>query len=322
MLKMRFLTEDFTLARQALTHWAHNETTLAERMVWFRISSNAVYPFDDAQGRLCFLRLSPAEEKDENELLGELDFLQYLHGAGYPALRPIPADNGRLLLSIAVPGGRWYASAFTGVPGQPLEAVPMTDDLATAYGAALGRLHALSMAYEPPMRRRTHMDVLAWTERTLLAYGAPPVLAQICRDTAQQLAALPQTRNTYGPIHYDFEPDNVFWDGETCHVIDFEDGMLHFYVIDVVQALDEISPAHHAAFMAGYRSACPEAEVQEATFPLMRRFRDLYSCAQLRHCLSEFPQPQPEWMPALADRLRRRLKTLEAGVAKPSRIAP
>lgn len=322
MLKMRFLTEDFALARQALTYWAHDDATLAEKMMWFRISSNAVYPFDDAQGRLCFLRLSPTEEKDENELLGELDFLQYLHGSGYPALRPIPADNGELLLSIDTPGGRWYASAFTCVPGQPLEDVPMTDDLATKYGAALGHLHALSMAYEPPIRRRTHMDVLAWTERTLLACGAPPILARICRNTAQQLAALPRTRNSYGLVHYDFEPDNVFWDGETCHVIDFEDGMLHFYAIDVVQALDELAPAHHAAFMAGYHSACPESEVQEATFPLMRRFRDLYSCARLRHCLSEFPQPQPEWMPTLTDRLRQRLKALEAGVARPSRIAP
>lgn len=302
MLKLKYLVEDFDLARQALTHWPHDEATLAERLSWFRISSNAVYPFD-REGRLCFLRLSPSEEKEENELRGEMDFLAFLQRRGYPALRPIPADNGETLLTLETPAGLWYASAFEGVPGQPLEDLPMTSMLAMAYGDALGRLHAQAMAYHSPVRRRTHADVLAWIARTLERHGAPEAARAEAAEVARLMNALPRTRESYGLVHYDFEPDNVFWDGAGCHVIDFEDGMLHFYAVDLVQALDEIEEEYHAAFLGGYCAACPQAQVDQADFPLMRRFRDLYSCARLLHSLSEKPEPQPDWMPQLVGRL-------------------
>lgn len=310
MLKLKYLVENFGLARHVLNHWAHDEATLTQRLGWFRISSNAVYPFDRA-GRLCFLRLSPAEEKVERELLGETDFLTYLNRCGYPAMRPIPADSGELVLALDTPWGRWYASAFGGVPGQPLEDMPMTDDLAWEYGAALGRLHGLAMAYHPPVARRTHADVLAWVECTLAECGAPEGVLAEAREVAQLLAEKPRTRQSYGLVHYDFEPDNVFWDGEHYHVIDFEDGMLHFYAVDLVQALDEIPETYHEKFVEGYRAACPESVAAAADFPLMRRFRDLYSCARLLHALSEKPAPEPEWMPDLVEKLERRLRGLQ-----------
>jgi len=310
MLKLGYLVENFALAQHALQNWAHDEATLPERLGWFRISSNAVYPFD-REGRLCFLRLSPAAEKAERELAGEIDFLQYLNRCGYPAMRPIPAEDGRLLLTLDTPWGTWFASAFEGVPGHPLEDLPMTDALARSYGAALGRLHALAMAYDPPVQRRSHEDVLTWVARTLETHGAPEKARRATAEVAGLLRALPQDRASYGLVHYDFEPDNVFWDGACCHVIDFEDGMRHFYAVDLVQALDELPEAFGPAFVRGYREACPESAADAADFPLMRRFRDLYSYARLLHALSEQPSPAPEWMPELIGRLRKRLHELE-----------
>lgn len=116
MLKLRYLTENFDLARLALTHWKHDAATLEERLGWFRISSNAVYPFD-REGQLCFLRLSPAAEKRSLDLLGELDFLTFLQRRGYPAMRPIAAaclcrwihrgGCGMPAPSGVFPGSRW-----------------------------------------------------------------------------------------------------------------------------------------------------------------------------------------------------------------------
>lgn len=309
MLKLKYLTENFDLARFALTSWRHDAHTLPDRLQWFRISSNAVYPFD-RDGQLCFLRLSPSEEKESRELLGELDFLNFLQRRGYPAMCPIPSDGGELLLLLDTPWGRWYASAFEGVPGCPLEQMPMTETLAETYGAALGQLHGLSMQYHSPIRRRSDQDVLAWARQVFIAHAMPGKAIAALDETAQQLSELPRTRGCYGLIHYDFEPDNVFWDGEKCSAIDFEDGMLHFYAVDVVQALDELPESQHPAFLRGYRTACPEARVNEEDFPLMQRFRNLYTCARLLHCLSEKPVPEPEWMPQLTMRLENRLHEL------------
>ena len=45
MLKLKYLFENFELAKLALTNWEHDEDTLDEYLKYFRISSNAVYPF-------------------------------------------------------------------------------------------------------------------------------------------------------------------------------------------------------------------------------------------------------------------------------------
>ena len=309
MLKMTYLNENFDLARHALAYWRHDGETLPERLRWFRISSNAVYPFD-RDGRLCFLRLSPAAEKCAGHLQAELDYLTWLGERGYPAMRPIPADDGRPLLTLDTPWGQWYASAFEGVPGHPLEKLPMTGALAASYGEALGHLHRLAMDYAAP-GCRTHGEVLVWIGRTLEEQHAPQAAQDELREVTRLLRMLPQTRESYGLVHYDFEPDNVFWDGGSCHVIDFEDGMRHFYAVDLVQALDELPEQVHGAFLRGYRKACPQSDAKKADFPLMRRFRNLYTYARLLHCLSDTPQLQPEWMPQLIARLSSRRQELE-----------
>ena len=308
MLKLTYLIENFDLARLALAHWPHDEATLDARLRWFRISSNAVYPFDQA-GRLCFLRLTPAEEKSAAHIRAELNFLLHLQQVDYPSLRPLPASNGEYLLTLTTPWGIWHACAFSSVPGQPLEDTPLTEDILTQYGAALGQLHRISMQLEALPDRPTWADALTWSAGQL--EDGPAFLQEECQTVADALAQIPPQKHTFGLVHYDFEPDNVFSDGKGCHVIDFDDSMLHFFAIDLVQALDELPPEHHAAFLRGYRTACPESGALEADFPLMRRFRNLYSLARLRHALSEIPSPQPDWMPPLITRLTEKARFLE-----------
>ena len=308
MLKLIYLSENFALAKAALQNWPHDPATLEKRLMHFRIFSNAVYPFDYRDGP-GFLRLTPAAEKSAEAIRAELAFLTYLQAEGYPALRPIPAVSGETLLTLETPWGAWHACTFTGVPGRPMEDVPLTEEVLLHYGAALGRLHALSMAYEPAQRRPTCEDALAWVSEMLA--DAPDFLRQECRTVADLLRHKPKTRQNYGLVHYDFEPDNVFYDGETCHVIDFDDSMEHFYAIDLVQALDELPPEAAAPFLRGYASACPDSQADAADFPLMRRFRDLYSYARLQHALSERPAPLPDWMPPLIARLEHKARMLE-----------
>ena len=310
MLKLKYLEENFDLARYALANWRHDGETLADRLKWFRISSNAVYPFD-RNGKRCFLRLSPVEEKSKTELLGEIDFLEYLNTHGYPAACPIPTEQGERLLVLDTPWGKWYASAFRGVPGKQLEDIPMTDALAEAYGGALGRLHSLSMGYESPVPRRTEQDVLKWTRHVFETHGMPENILASLDETARRLAELSRRPNRYGLIHYDFEPDNVFWDGKICSAIDFEDGMLHFYDMDVAVALEELPEPQRKPFLRGYRGECPNAIVEERDFPLMRRFHDIYALGRLLHSLSEKPVQEPEWMPQLTAYLENEIQVLK-----------
>lgn len=315
MLKLRHLIENFPLAREAVSHFAHDEESLDGALAHFRISANAVYPFYRG-GQLCFLRMAPVSEKREEDLLGEIEFLRYLEKRGYPAMRSIRAEDGRFLLHLETRWGAYFACAFTGVPGTPLEDLPLTPELARAYGSALGRLHVLSAQYEPAVRKATHDDLLRWIRAQLVEYDAPELILRACDQLERELTALVRDPGQYGLVNYDFEPDNVFFDPAegVCHAIDFDDGLYCWYAMDLEQALDCIAPGLHAPFLAGYAAERPLPEALPAMRRLMRRLADLRAYARLVRALADEVEPQPDWMPGLRTRLQARCGELCAKI--------
>ena len=328
MLKLKYLFENFELAKLALTNWEHDEDTLDEYLKYFRISSNAVYPFS-IRGKRHFLRLAPVEEKQKENLVGELEFLQYLGMAGYGAMKPVAAKNGELLLILNTKWGDYYASVFEGVAGISIEDTDYREDIMFAYGKALGRLHNLSMDYRPENRKWSYVDALTWVKKTLAEYqnqcpekGLP--LEKMQREAEaveQELSKLKQTKETFGLVHYDFELDNVFYNEEdnSCQVIDFEDSMYHFFWVDIEQVLDSLSEelegdAFEQAkkyFLQGYESEKALEPDYEQKCRLMRRFCNLFSYARLVHCIVEEVPDAPDWMVSLKARLAEKIHCLE-----------
>ena len=313
MMKLKNLVENFALARLALTHYDHDADSLDSMLPRFRISSNAVYPYLD-QGKLCFLRLAPLEEKNPAHVQAEIDFIEYLRGQGYPAMRPIPDNAGQLIFLLDIPWGTYCVSAFAAVTGSPIEDTPLTPEIIHAYGQGLGQLHALSSVYEAPAIRPAWDTVL--NRDVLQSVQSSPAVLDSCGNLFEALRALPTDRSCYGLIHYDFEPDNVFWDAanHSISVIDFDDCLYGWYAMDVAQALNELDDEWTATFLEGYRSAFPFTAEQEATLPLMRQYIMLRSYARLKHCLSEgLPNP-PEWMVNLRAMLEGKLNQLEKAI--------
>lgn len=340
MLKLKYMFENFELARLALEHWEHDSEYLDEYLKYFRISSNAVYPFS-VRGKRHFLRLSPVEEKQKENLVGELEFLQYVRNAGYPAMKPVEAKNGEVLLTLDTEWGSYYASVFEGVPGTCIEDTDYREEVMLAYGKALGWLHQLSKEYMPMQKKWSYREALVWVRKVLEEHLASvtckeqeaekdkerkqsvtleKMLAE-AEQVEQELSGLECTKETFGLVHYDFEPDNVFYIKEdgSCHVIDFEDGMYHFFLVDVEQVLDalcgelegEALAQAKKYFLQGYESEKALEPDFEQKLPLMRRFCNLYSYARLIHCLAEEVPESPEWMVKLRNILTRKVKYLE-----------
>lgn len=323
MLKMKYLFENFDLARLALRNYPHDEDTPDKALSWFRISANAVYPYF-CGGEMCFLRLAPADERTREGILAEIEFIEYLRASGYPAMEPIAALGGEKCLTLDTEWGVWHACAFRRVAGTQMEDAELTDDALFDYGRALGRLHRLSEAYKPVMRRQSHEDLLAWAERVMLAQSAPEHMLAELRDVRAALAALPRT--DYGLVHYDFEPDNVFYSpGErACAVIDFDDCVYHWYALDVEQVFDSLDEffedeaalsAAKERFLCGYRSERAFTDEMLASLPLMRRAVNLYGYARLKHCMSEPTGQRPDWLCALEAKLGAKAERIERSVS-------
>jgi len=312
MLKLKYLFENYDLAKEALKKWEYDMDTLDQMLSQFRISSNAIYPFTQG-GKVCFLRLAPIEEKMEKNVAGEMEFIDFLVHRGYPALEPLKAKTGDVFLKISTQWGEYFATAFRRVCGIPIEDTDFSSEIVFEYGKALGKLHALSTEYIPKHKKWTHVDVLEWIELTLREYHAKDDIIAALSVLKKELNKLSVCKDNYGLIHYDFEVDNVFFDKKngTCAVIDFDDGMYHWYILDIEQVFesledelsDEALETAKNLFVDGYRNEHSYTEEMEAVRPLMRRFIDLYGYARLIRCVAEKFSDEPEWLVTLRKKL-------------------
>ena len=313
MMKLKYLFENFDLAKCALERYECDRERLDETLKFFRISSNAVYPYI-SEGTLCFLRLAPTEEKRLEDVMAEIEYIEYLRRNEFPAMRLIPARDGQSAWLMESQWGRYVVAAFEGVGGVPLEETDFSCDILFEAGRTLGRMHALSQKYHPQMRRPNHEDILMGVRENFEKYGASESLKDALDAISAELRRLPVSPETYGLLHYDFEPDNVFWNAESrsCMVIDFDDSVYGWFALDVEQALDELPEyADREMFMKGYRSAHPFTQEMDSQRKLMRRLIDLRSCARLLHSLSERVEDEPEWMLSLRAKLEAAKQRIE-----------
>jgi len=306
-------------------NWEYDEDSL-EMFQYYRISSNAIYPFR-YNGKTRLLRFAPVSEKNKESLEAELDFISYLHANDYPVLEAVESKSGQQLIEIETPWGTYYASVFKRVPGTQIGNTDCNDSIIYRYGQALGRLHYLSSQYAPVQARRwSYRDCLDWMEEQLLSHpehGAALAETRLLRD---YFAGIPATKANFGLVHYDFEYDNVFYDVNSaeCYAIDFDDSMYHWYAMDIEQALDSLRECtapedfegKRKSFMTGYAAeyALPESTV--SLLPACRRFASLYSYVRLLRSTEERWDHEPSWLSNLRQRLEQAMTEDAAGFMK------
>lgn len=305
MLKFRYLFDNPDLTRMLVRNWDYDLDS-EELFQYFRISANAIYPLR-IDSQVCYLRFSPVSEKLEENVRAELAFIDYLNSRGFPAMQVMPSRNGNLLIRQQTPWGDYFASVFKQVTGKQISQTDFNDKILFSYGAALGKLHFLSSQYkEPAVKRWTHEDVFDWIERILLDLKLDQGLLQELAILRMEFDQLTINSEKYGLIHFDFEPDNVFYDEENgqCSVIDFDDAMYHWYVMDIDQALHAIQDETSAddiseiaiVFMDGYRSENSLDEELYARRDIFQHFSNLYKFTRVARAMQERWENEPEWM--------------------------
>ncbi len=329
MMKLKYLFDNRDLSLMLLENWDYDKTN-TEILNNYRISSNAVYPFKN-NGKTFFLRYAPLKEKSYASLLAELDFMKFLQGRGYSVAAAVTAKNGKNCVLAGTPWGKYLAAVFERAPGAQLSVIPYSPALYTKYGEALAALHCLSSEYDCPGKRMRpdYVKILGWCQRVFEKYNAPAPAFEESALINRRLSALPKNRGYYGLIHYDFEPDNVFFDEKNGAVtpIDFDDCMYHWFAMDIEQAVDsirnELPQAEEQAvrdFLNGYQRVKKLDDDTFHTLPLFRRFADLYAYARCLRASAEKWQNEPEWMTNLRGRLNDR--AFKAGLAFGKDIAP
>lgn len=317
MMKLEYLFNNRDLAEMLVGNWDYDKSSL-EMFKYYRISSNAIYPFQN-KGKTKLLRFAPVSEKDKSSILAELEFIKYLNSSQYPALKNVLSKNGEEIVNAHTPWGDYYATAFDRVSGVQIGDTDFNDSIMYEVGKTLGNLHRLSSKFSPINKRWSHDDVFIWIKSTLSEFHNQEAAMEEVSLLQTYFSNLPKSNENYGLVHYDFEFDNVFYDEttQTCNVIDFDDAMYHWYVMDIEQSLDsikeEIEPSRyeHAKelFLNGYRGEYPITEEMLSLMPLFRRFANLYNYARVLRSSVDTWDNEPEWLVNLRVKLSNSMKS-------------
>ncbi|MDW0114096.1 phosphotransferase [Sporosarcina saromensis] len=326
MLKLKNLFNNVDLAEMIVKNWAYDEPSL-EMFSFYRISSNAIYPFR-SEGKIQLLRFSPKAEKNRENLLAELDFIAYLHDKDYGVLEAVVSKNGEKLVEIQTPWGDYFASVFKRVPGIQIGETDVSDHIVFHHGKTLGKLHQLSSAFEPSTHQRwSYNDVFDWIQSILVKFPNEKAAFHETQKLQAYFNTLPKTSSNYGLIHYDFEYDNVFYDEltDSCYAIDFDDSMYHWYVMDIVQALDsledcvppELVQQKRQCFLEGYQTEFDISnDDMTALWTACNRFANLYSYARLLRASEEEWKNEPRWLVDLRQKLTNAMKSTSMNFGK------
>ncbi|MFO1444989.1 phosphotransferase [Bacillus sp. Bva_UNVM-123] len=305
MLKLKYLFNNVDLAEMLLNNWAFDKQSL-DMFKYYRISSNAIYPFQ-TQGKTQLLRFSPKSEKCRENILAELEFISYLQSKNYGVLETVASKKGEELVEIQTPWGEYFASVFKRVKGVQLNQTDLSDVVIFSYGKALGRLHQFSSEYNPTKNKRwSYNDVLNWIHHILVDFPHEKSALMETKLLQDYFNSIPMAKNKFGLIHYDFEYDNVFYDEESksCNIIDFDDAMYHWYVMDIEQALNslqdcilpEMFQQKKQCFLNGYHTEFEFSDDMMSLIPACRRFANLYGYVRVLRSVEDIWDHEPQWL--------------------------
>jgi Ser/Thr protein kinase RdoA (MazF antagonist) len=317
MLKLKYLFNNEDLAEMLVRNWEYAGKS-PDVFTTYRISSNATYSFQ-FKGKTQFLRFAPTSEKCRENLLAELDFISYLRSKEYSVLEAMESKSGEKLMEVQTPWGKYYATVFKQVPGVPISETDLNDHIMFDYGKSLGKLHRLSSEYHPVQSKRwSFRDVLASIESTLIDLPHESLALKETKLLKEYFQTIPKSKNNFGLIHYDFEYDNVFFDtkSQSCYVIDFDDAMYHWYVMDIERTLDslqdcilpELFQEKKECFLDGYRTEFDIQDDMMALLPAFKRFADLYGYVRILKSTEDQWNHEPAWLVGLRGRLMEALK--------------
>jgi Ser/Thr protein kinase RdoA (MazF antagonist) len=289
--------ETETLIDTLLVQWGYDKETVH----FIRASNNFVFQISQAE-KHAILRLTDTEKVTHSELESELNFLKYLHNNGLCVNLPLPSLTGQEIEVCHTPAGSLYAVVFNYFAGTIYDIDELEERQFALWGEALGTLHQLS-ARSFGIQRTSYLQRLDQSKK-LLKEQEQLAHAELLTLT-HWLSTVPKTQNNYGLIHFDFELDNLIWNGDKIQMIDFDSSIEGWYVADIAFALrdlfqHEVDLSHKAflSFIEGYRKKMDVSQQELNAIPMFLRLQNLEVFIRLQTIMDIGQSPSqnnPQW---------------------------
>lgn len=270
-----------SLEDQLSQHWPGITSLVFHRRV-----VNRIY-YATLESQSVVVRLS--DQRPLRAIQAELEWQSYLHERGVRTPRIAFSVAGEFAVEITENEKPVVAAVFERIEGDVLsELKPPTEAISLAWGKTLGRMHALTKAYEVPSAHERGSwkedEGLAMARRSIGKPGSAGddddafVEAELDRFL-NWMSRLPRSRDTYGLVHCDHHAGNFRVQNKEIISFDFDDATHHWFAYDLVipfnnlEALFPVAPErdrHWKVFLEGYAS---ENTLSKNEFDRLATFR-------------------------------------------------
>ncbi len=290
-------------AKAALAAW--DVPACTPRLIKNR--ENAVFEVTGPDGTRAALRLHRPGYQTDAAIRSELVWSQGLSQAGMAVPCPLKTRDGDMIAPVADAGR--VASLVTWSEGEPLGegGVPFTWDtdrqaqLYHALGAELARLHRISDTLSLPdwfERPRLDIDGLLgeaplwgrFWENAALTHGEMALLQEARSRLQGELQALSGDAD-FGLLHADALRENVFVQGDSVSLIDFDDGVFGFRLYDLGVAMSQNWDLPNAAELAA--ALCEGYGLDATSTALVPVFTVIRALASCGWCMTRYAPNDP-----------------------------
>lgn len=307
-----------SIADEIASRWEHTEGSVR----FFRASANFLFTFEHAD-RAFFLRFIHAAERNQSSIQAEMNYLQYLATRGVSVAIPVRSSAGHLVEAVSTARGTWNAVVFERLTGNSFESNELTPEQIVRWGQTLGALHNATQGFSVGARASWHDHTV---HVALQMPAGDPLISKLDR-IRNQLEQLPVRNDNFGLIHYDFEPDNLVWNGMQASIVDFDDCANYWFAADIAFALREafsdspgrVNLANRTAqqFLSGYRLERDIENTELQRIPLFLALHNLVTMTRLQDALAQASSgDEPEWSAALRKKLETKVDSYRAQIAE------
>lgn len=189
------------------------------------------------EGKSYILRLTHSSHRNESSVLGELEWVNYLHSNGVSVSKPVFSILGRLTEVVKSDDSFFVVSSFEKAEGRKIyyPECMNNEPLSEMCGEITGQIHALSLNYVSKSIERTRHH---WTENYYLK-NIRRFIPETQRKIFEQYESLQKQikglkrQGTYGLIHGDINVGNFLVNGQKLTLFDFDECQYSWYIEDI-----------------------------------------------------------------------------------------
>lgn len=305
---------DCELASELVKNWNHN----TDWVKMGRASANFVCYIKNNEDYYV-IRFNHDSERSHEKYKSEIDLLLYLESKNISVSKPVLSNSNKYVEQEQTKYGKFYSTVFECINGDQNEIENLKNKDFATWGESLGKLHK-SFKELPEgciIKRDSHEKMF----EDIIKKHPPKddIELKEVEHLRQFFKTLQKSESNFGLIHYDFELDNVIWNDEGLHIIDFDDSIYSWFVADIAYALRDIfddgkefkpNDERYLLFIKSYRNEVDISEEELSQIPDFYRLHHYITFKKLQRSVDlDLSDTNPDWLNDLITKLT----TLKSG---------